>query len=85
VEEIKTEEIEIEAEESTAHRVVFVLLAVFLGAFGVHNFYIGKHTRAFIQIALTLLTVGTVGFVVWLFALYEAVTVTKDSEGKELR
>ena len=36
------------------------LLGIFLGAFGVHNFYLGHKTKAFIQLALGIFTVGTV-------------------------
>src|ERR1700709_2153686 len=37
-------------------RVAFVLLAVFLGSFGAHNFYAGYTRKAVIQLSITLCT-----------------------------
>lgn len=34
------------------------LLGIFLGGFGVHNFYLGYTTKGIIQIAVTLITCG---------------------------
>lgn len=42
-------------------RIVAGLLGIFLGLFGVHNFYLGNTTRAIIQIVLTIVTCGTAG------------------------
>ena len=35
---------------SPKSRTVFALLAFFLGAFGVHNFYLGKYVKGFFQL-----------------------------------
>ncbi len=45
--------------EPRKSRVVFVLLAVFLGAFGGHNFYAGYVKKAVIQLCITLFSCFT--------------------------
>ena len=42
-------------------RLVYIILAIFLGGFGVHNFYAGYTKNAVIQLLLTLL----LGWTVW--------------------
>ena len=37
------------------------LLGIFLGAWGIHNFYLGNTTRGIIQIVVTLVTCGCGG------------------------
>ena len=37
------------------------LLGIFLGAWGVHNFYLGNTSRGIIQIVVTLVTCGAGG------------------------
>lgn len=37
------------------------LLGIFLGAWGIHNFYLGNTSRAIIQIVVTLVTCGVGG------------------------
>ncbi|MBO4245778.1 MAG: TM2 domain-containing protein [Bacilli bacterium] len=37
------------------------LLGIFLGAWGIHNFYLGNTTRGIIQIVVTLVTCGMGG------------------------
>lgn len=37
------------------------LLGIFLGAWGIHNFYLGNTSRAIIQIVVTILTCGAGG------------------------
>ena len=40
------------------------LLGLFLGGFGVHNFYLGYNGKGIAQIALTLLSCGPIG-IIW--------------------
>jgi TM2 domain-containing membrane protein YozV len=64
-------------------RVAFVLLGVFLGALGVHNFYAGYNGRAVAQLLLTVL-VGWLVFpvlAVAIWALVEVITVNQDAHG----
>ena len=64
-------------------RFIYVLLGVFLGALGIHNFYAGYNTRAIIQLLVTVLLSWTVAapvaMAIW--AIVEVVTVTRDPQG----
>ena len=61
-------------------RVVYVLLAVFLGM-GIHNFYAGYNTRGLIQLLVTLLTCFIGGIPMWIWGIVEACTVEQDANG----
>jgi TM2 domain-containing membrane protein YozV len=62
-------------------RVAYVLLAVFLGAFGGHNFYAGYAKKGTIQLCLTLFTCFYGSFISWIWAIVEACTVKQDDDG----
>ena len=72
-------------------RLVYILLAVFLGQFGIHNFVAGHQARGVLQLALSLigyvLAFCTLGVSVILplamhvWAIVEIVTVTHDDRG----
>lgn len=68
---------------SRKNRVVFVLLAVFFGALGVHNFYAGYTRKAAIQLCITIFTCSLGGFISWIWAIVEACTVNQDEFGIE--
>lgn len=68
----------------------FQLLAIFLGPFGIHNFYIGRNIIATFQLTITLILLFFTIFIkeltffwtfVYIIVLIEASTVSKDSEG----
>ncbi len=65
-------------------RVAFILLAVFLGSFGAHNFYAGYNKKAAIQICLTLFTCFYASPITWIWAIVEACTVSTDDDGVAL-
>lgn len=71
-------------------RVVFVLLGIFLGLFGVHNFYAGYTKRGAIQLVATVLIAiyseiaAWLWLVVWLWAIVEICVVNKDADGAQL-
>jgi TM2 domain-containing membrane protein YozV len=67
--------------EPRKSRVVFVLLAVFLGAFGGHNFYAGYVKKAVIQLCITLFSCFTGSFISWIWAIVEACMVNRDDDG----
>ena len=69
---------------ATRARVTFVLLGIFLGMFGVHNFYAGYNTRGGFQLALTCLSVFTLGTITWLWALVEVCVVSRDAEDRPM-
>jgi TM2 domain-containing membrane protein YozV len=62
-------------------RTSYIVLGIFLGALGIHNFYAGYTGRAVGQLCLTVLTLGYLGIVSWIWAIIEICTVEKDSTG----
>jgi len=65
-------------------RVIFVLLGIFLGALGVHNFYAGYVKKGAIQLCVTLLTCFYGAIISWPWAIIEICMVNKDADGTEL-
>jgi hypothetical protein len=69
-----------------------VLLGLFLGYLGAHNFYAGFWPRGLLQVALTALLTATafterfgVGLIVtWFWALLEVILVSRDRWGRPL-
>ena len=55
------------------------LLAIFLGAFGVHNFYLGNTGKAIAQLLITLLSCFTLSFVSGVWALIEGIMILSGS------
>ena len=64
-------------------RVAYVLLGIFLGSLGIHNFYAGYAGRGVVQLLITLLTGWLILplFVVWIWVLVEVCSVTTDASG----
>lgn len=62
-------------------KVVYVLLAIFLGGLGIHNFYAGYTKTAVIQLCISVLTCGLLSLVSWVWAIVEACTVEVDAKG----
>lgn len=64
-------------------RVAYVLLGLFLGGLGIHNFYAGYAGRGVAQLLITLLLgwliVPLLAIGIWV--LVEICTVTQDSQG----
>ncbi len=86
------------AEISSRSRLITVLLALFLGIFGVHRFYIGKIRTAIVMLILSILYLVTVRFwgimaislaVVGLWAFINFILavfgIMKDREGKVIK
>jgi TM2 domain-containing membrane protein YozV/DNA-directed RNA polymerase subunit RPC12/RpoP len=77
--------------QARVSRLIYVFLAVLLGGFGVHNFAAGYTNTAVLQLVTTLAgfalafcTLGIsflapIGMYVW--AIVEAITVTRDADG----
>jgi TM2 domain-containing membrane protein YozV len=68
---------------SQKSRVAYILLGLFLGGLGIHNFYAGYTGRAVAQLLITLLTGWLIVpiFIVGLWVLIEVITVTSDARG----
>lgn len=71
-------------------KVAAGLLGIFLGAFGVHNFYLGYTTKALIQLFMTVLTCGTLGVVSEIWGIVEGImiftgSINQDAKGLPLK
>jgi TM2 domain-containing membrane protein YozV len=66
-------------------RIAYVLLAVFLGSLGIHNFFAGYKKNAVIQLVITLVSCGFAALPIWIWAIVEACTVTKDADGVDFK
>jgi TM2 domain/Prokaryotic RING finger family 1 len=62
-------------------RVVYVLMAIFFGIFGVHNFYAGYIKKAVIQLCITLFTCFYGIPIIWIWAIIEACMINSDDDG----
>lgn len=62
-------------------RIAYVVLAIALGWLGIHNFYAGYVGRGVAQLLLTVLTLGLLFWAVWIWAVIEAIAITKDGTG----
>ncbi len=65
------------------------LLGIFLGALGVHNFYLGYTSKAVAQLLMTVLTCGILGVVSEIWGLIEGIliltgSIDKDASGNPL-
>lgn len=63
-------------------QLIYVILALFFGAFGLHNFYANRWGRGLIQLLLTIGT-GFVGAVISsLWSVINIFTIETDGDGK---
>src|SRR5262245_50859699 len=60
-------------------RIGFILLGIFLGSLGAHNFYAGYTKRAVFQLAISVLTLFYGSIVSWIWAIVEVCTVDRDA------
>lgn len=60
-------------------KVAAGLLGIFLGSFGVHNFYLGYTGKAIAQLLITLLTCGFGAFVSSIWGLIEGILILTGS------
>jgi TM2 domain/Prokaryotic RING finger family 1 len=62
-------------------KITFIMLGIFLGALGGHNFYAGYTSKAIVQLCLTVLTIGYGSPMAWIWAVIEICIVDRDSRG----
>lgn len=55
------------------------LLGIFLGSFGIHNFYLGYNGKAVAQLLLTLLSFGSLSFISTIWSLVEGIMILTGS------
>lgn len=75
---------------SAKSKVAAGLLAIFLGCFGVHNFYLGYTGKAVAQLLITLLTCGLGSVVSGIWAFIEGIliltgSINTDADGNMLK
>ncbi len=63
-------------------RMAFILLGIFLGGLGIHNFYAGYTGKAVAQLLISVLTCGFGGIISWIWAVVEVCTIEVDASGK---
>ena len=70
-------------EVSPKQRITYILLGIFLGGLGIHNFYAGYSGRGVAQLLISLLIGWLVLplIAVWIWVIIEVCTVNKDAEG----
>jgi TM2 domain-containing membrane protein YozV len=74
------------AADGVKTRTVYIILALVVGFFGIHNFYAGRSRTGIIQLLITaILGWAAIGLVItFIWALVDIVTVTTDGEGVPL-
>lgn len=68
-------------------RLTYILLGLFLGGFGVHNFYAGYTSKGVAQLLITLLLGWIFGLgilIVYIWVIIEICTVTVDANGETM-
>lgn len=72
------------ADTPSKSKVAFVLLGVFLGSLGIHNFYIGRTKQGVIQLLISVLSAGMLSLASWIWAIVDICTVNADANGVPL-
>lgn len=75
--------------EGAKSKIAAGLFGIFLGAFGVHNFYLGFTGKAIAQLLITVLSCGMLSFASALWGLIEGILIltgeiNKDANGTPL-
>lgn len=63
-----------------ARKVCYIILAIILGALGIHDFYAGKTFRGIAKMCISLLSVGTLCWVPIIWSVIDIVIACKDEE-----
>jgi TM2 domain-containing membrane protein YozV/DNA-directed RNA polymerase subunit RPC12/RpoP len=69
--------------QSAKSRIVYILLAFFLGGLGIHNFYAGYTGRGITQLLITVLLAWLVipAIAVGIWVIIEMIVIRKDASG----
>lgn len=62
-------------------RILYILLAIFLGSLGIHNFYAKRIGSGIIQLLITVLSAGAAAALPVVWAWIEIFVVKKDGRG----
>ena len=66
------------SEPQPKSRIAYIMLGIFFGSLGIHNFYAGFIARGIFQLCITILTLGYGAVVSWIWAIVEVCTVDRD-------
>ena len=69
--------------DTTKSKIAAGLLGIFLGSFGVHNFYLGYKGKAVAQLLITILSCWTLSFISSIWGLIEGVLILTGSINKD--
>lgn len=72
-----------EMNNSDKSRFVYIILALFLGVLGIHNFYARRVGLGFLQLLLSLTYVGLIITIPW--CILEIIFVKRDGDGKKMK
>ena len=72
------------ADTPSKSKVAFVLLGVFFGSLGIHNFYIGRTKQGVIQLLISVLSGFTLSLASWIWAIVDICTINADANGVPL-
>jgi TM2 domain-containing membrane protein YozV len=77
----------IHANASSKSRLAALLLAFFLGSFGLHRMYVGRFGSGVVQLILTITIIGALITIVWVIfdILFILLGTFKDKSGKPLK
>lgn len=81
---------QVNTDPNAKSKIAAGLLGIFLGVFGVHNFYLGYTGKAIGQLLLTVLSCGILSFVSGIWGLIEGImilsgSIDRDANGNILR
>ena len=65
----------VNSDPNAKSKVAAGLLGIFLGCFGVHNFYLGYTGKAIGQLLITICSCFVLSFVSWLWGLIEGIYI----------
>ncbi|HSM88380.1 MAG TPA: NINE protein [Candidatus Limnocylindrales bacterium] len=77
--------IDLTPDPNAKHQSTFILLGVFLGMFGGHSFYAGYKNKAFVQLGISVLTLGFASPMIWVWAIIDVFTIQEDVAGVKFR
>jgi hypothetical protein len=75
----------INIDNTTISRITYILLGLFLGGLGIHNFYAGRTGKGLVQLLLVVCTLGLGALITGPWALFDIILVTTDGQGRPFR
>jgi TM2 domain-containing membrane protein YozV len=66
------------------NRITYILLAVFLGPFGVHNFYADRPRRAAAQLVISCVSFLLLSPVIWIWGIVDCFVIETDGKGRRM-